>query len=183
MAKTFAAQVNRLPDSPELGAALEYLCRESNKLYNCTVYLARQLYFKESRFSHGRWLSSQMKLNPHMKALYTSAAQQTCISVGEAFTSFKELLKLWRKGELLERPKPPNYRTSNGLFQISYPKRWLKLVEGMVRVPMPKNQSEICFCTNRKAQKAHSTACGAIRHYLCRTGGKLYVKSLSARPR
>lgn len=136
MTKTFAAQVNRLPDSPELGAALQYLCRESNKLYNCTLYLARQLYFKAGKFSNGRWLSTQMKLNPHMKALYTSAAQQTCISVGEAFKSFKELLKLWRQGKLPERPKPPNYRTAKGLFQISYPKRWLKLVGGQVRVPM-----------------------------------------------
>ena len=136
MVKTFAAQVNRLPEDRELSAALEYLCRESNKLYNCTVYLARQLYFKAGKFSNGRWLSSQMKFNAHMKALYTSAAQQTCITVGEAFKSFKELLKLWRKGELPEKPKPPDYRTSDGLFQISYPKRWLKLVNGMIRVPM-----------------------------------------------
>ncbi|MEO1145581.1 MAG: transposase [Cyanobacteria bacterium J06638_22] len=136
MAKTFAAQINQLPDSPELQAALEYLCRESNKLYNCTVYLARQLYFKTGKYSNGRWLSSQMKRNPHMKALYTSAAQQTCISVGEAFKGFKELTKLWHKGELPERPKPPHYRTSDGLFQISYPKRWLSLNDGMVRVPM-----------------------------------------------
>jgi len=136
MAKTFAAQVNRLPGSPELKAALEYLCRESNKLYNCTVYLARQLYFKENKFSNGRWFSTQMKRNPHMKALYSSAAQQTCITVGEAFKSFKELLKLWRKGELPEKPKPPSYRTSDGLFPIGYPKRWLKRVDGQVRVPM-----------------------------------------------
>ena len=136
MTKTIAAQVNRLPDSFELKAALEYLCRESNKLYNCTLYLARQLYFKAGKFSNKYWLSTQMKRNPHMKALYTSAAQQTCISVGEALKSFKELLKLWRKGELPEKPKPPNYRTSDGLFQISYPKRWLKLVDGQVRVPM-----------------------------------------------
>ncbi len=140
MVKLFAAQVNRLPDCPELGAALEYLCRESNKLYNGTVYLARQLYFKANKFSNGRWLSTQMKRNPHLKALYTSAAQQTCISVGEAFKSFKELLKLWRKGELPEKPKPPNYRTSDGLFQISYPKRWLRLLDnGQVRVPMGKS--------------------------------------------
>jgi IS605 OrfB family transposase len=136
MAKTFAAQINQLPNTPEFQAALEYLCRESNKLYNCTVYLARQLYFKAGKYSNGRWLSSQMKRNPHMKALYTSAAQQTCISVGEAFKGFKELMKLWRSGELPERPKPPNYRTSDGLFQISYPVRWLSLNNGMVRVPM-----------------------------------------------
>ena len=136
MAKTFSAQINRLPDEAELSAALEYLCRESNKLYNCTVYLARQLYFKAGKFSNGRWLSSQMKRNPHMKALYTSAAQQTCISVGEAFKGFKELLKLWYRGELEEKPKAPNYRKSDGLFQLSYPKRWLKLTDKGVRVPM-----------------------------------------------
>ena len=136
MAKSFCAQVNRLPRDSATQAALEYLCTESNKLYNCTLYLARQLYFKARKFSNGRWLSTQMKRDPHMKALYTSAAQQTCISVGEAFKGFNELLKLWQRGELLKKPKPPNYRTSNGLFQISYPKRWLKLANGQVRVPM-----------------------------------------------
>ena len=135
MAKTFAAQVNRLPDEPHLRAALEYLCSESNKLYNCTLYLARQLLFKAGKISNGRWLSTQMKYNPHMKALYNSAAQQTCISVGEAFKSFKELLELWKQGELADRPKPPKYRKS-GLYQVSYPKKWLKLKQGKVRVPM-----------------------------------------------
>ena len=136
MTKTFAAQVNRLPSSPSLSAALAFLCRESNHLYNCTVYLARQLYFKAGKYSNGRWLSTQMKGNRHMKALYTSAAQQTCISVGEAFKGYRELLKLWHKGELPNQPKLPNYRKSGGLFQISYPKRWLKLTETGVRVPM-----------------------------------------------
>ncbi len=136
MTKTFTAQINRLPDDAELRAALEYLCKESNKLYNCTVYLARQLYFKAGKISNGRWLSTQMKHNPHMKALYTSAAQQTCISVGEAFKGFKELYQLWYRGELDEKPKAPNYRRSDGLFQLSYPKRWLKLTDKGVRVPM-----------------------------------------------
>ncbi|WP_071517637.1 RNA-guided endonuclease TnpB family protein [Geitlerinema sp. PCC 9228] len=136
MAKTYTAQINRLPDDAELSAALEYLCRESNKLYNCTTYLARQLYFKAGKFSNGRWLSTQMKRNPHMKALYTSAAQQTCISVGEAFKGFKELLDLWDRGELEKKPKVPNYRKSDGLFQISYPKKWLRLTAKGVRVPM-----------------------------------------------
>ncbi len=136
MAKAFSAQVNRLPSDPSLSAALEFLCRESNHLYNCTTYLARQLYFKASKYSNGRWLSAQMKDNPHMRALYTSAAQQTCISVGEAFKGYRGLLKLWYKGELPNKPKLPNYRKSGGLFQISYPKRWLKLTEKGARVPM-----------------------------------------------
>ncbi len=33
------------PDK-DLKAVLEYLCSESNKLHNCAVYYARQVYFK-----------------------------------------------------------------------------------------------------------------------------------------
>ncbi len=138
MVKSFAAQVNQLPDNKELSAILEYLCSESNKLYNCTTYLARQIYFKTGRYANKFWLASQMKTNPHMKALYTSAAQQTCISVGEAFNGYKELFKRWNKGELADKPRLPKYR-KRGLFQISYPKRWLKLTEQGVRVPLGKS--------------------------------------------
>lgn len=138
MVKSFAAQVNQLPDNQELSAILEYLCSESNKLYNCTTYLARQIYFKTGRYANKFWLASQMKTNPHMKALYTSAAQQTCISVGEAFNGYKELFKLWKQGKLVDKPRLPKYR-KRGLFQISYPKRWLKLTEQGIRVPLGKS--------------------------------------------
>lgn len=135
MVKSFAAQVNRLPDDKDLSAILEYLCSESNKLYNCTTYLARQIYFKTGRYANKYWLASQMKTNPHMKALYTSAAQQTCFSVGEAISGYRELLSLYLQGELADKPRLPKYR-KRGLFQISYPKRWLKLKKQGVRVPL-----------------------------------------------
>lgn len=138
MVEVYNAQVNRLPEDKKLSAVLEYLCFESNKLYNCTTYLARQIYFKTGRYANKFWLASQMKTNPHMKSLYTSAAQQTCISVGEAFKGYRELLALYRKGELSNKPKLPKYR-KRGLFQISYPKRWLKLTSKGVRVPLGKS--------------------------------------------
>ena len=133
--KLIKAQINTLPKEKELSAVLEYICSESNKLYNCTLYLARQIYFKIRRYANKYWLSGQLKTNPHMKSLYNSAAQQTCFSVGEAIKGYKELLKLWKKGELPNKPKFPNYR-KKGLFQISYPKRWLKLTDKGVRVPL-----------------------------------------------
>ena len=138
MSKIFGAQINRLPDDKELSAVLEYLCSESNKLYNCTTYLARQIYFKTGLYANKFWLATQLKTNPHMKALYTSAAQQTCLSVGEAVIGYKKLLKKWKQGELANKPKFPNYRKS-GLFQISYPKRWLKLMDKRVRIPLGKS--------------------------------------------
>ena len=138
MVKLFKAQINRLPDNRELSAVLEYLCSESNKLYNCTTYLARQIYFKTGQYANKYWLATQLKTNPHMKALYTSAAQQTCLAVGEAIVGYKKLLHKWKGGELANKPKFPKYR-KRGLFQISYPKRWLKLTNQGIRVPLGKS--------------------------------------------
>ncbi len=138
MARSFKAQINRLPADKELSAVLEYLCSESNKLYNCATYLARQIYFKTGRYANKFWLASELKTNPHMKAIYNSAAQQTCIAVGEAIAGYRKLLKLWRQKELASKPKFPSYR-KRGLFQISYPKRWLKHTDKGVRVPLGKS--------------------------------------------
>lgn len=47
---------------PEAGtqAILEYLCSESNKVYNCSLYYARQLYFKTKRFAGRAAICSEM---------------------------------------------------------------------------------------------------------------------------
>ncbi|NEP46952.1 MAG: CBS domain-containing protein [Okeania sp. SIO2H7] len=37
------------PDK-DLRAVLEYLCGEANKVFNCSIYYARQVWFKENRF-------------------------------------------------------------------------------------------------------------------------------------
>ncbi|NER07577.1 MAG: hypothetical protein F6K17_35945 [Okeania sp. SIO3C4] len=62
-------------------------------------------------------------------------AQQICNGVVESFSSFRQLLKLFGKGELANKPKPPNYRKP-GLFTVSYPKRWLKFTNEGIRVPL-----------------------------------------------
>lgn len=123
--------------SKEVQAILEYLCAESNKIYNCALYYARQLYFKTRQFAHRAAVCAEMtrSRNRHFTAIYVSAAQQTCNAVAEAFRSFRELLKLWRKGELKEKPKPPHYRKA-GLFTVSYPKRWLKMADNQIRIPL-----------------------------------------------
>jgi IS605 OrfB family transposase len=145
MAQQYVAQINRLPCDPSLKAVLQYLCSESNKLYNCTVYLARQLYFKSkpnkrqltlAQITNGQRLSTLMKDNIHMKSVFNSSAQQTCISVGESFKSYRALEKLWKTGQLPDEPKLPKYRKSGGMYQVIYPKRWLKLTNNQVRVPL-----------------------------------------------
>ena len=132
----FGCQQVLIKSDKETQAILEYLCSESNDLYNCAVYYARQMWFKTGKIVSGFDLTAEMKTNRHFNAGYASSMQQTCMNVGEAFKSFKQLLAKSRKGELDQKPKAPKYRKSGGLFTVTYPKRWLKLVDNKIRFPL-----------------------------------------------
>ena len=116
---------------------LEYLCEQSNKVYNCALYYARQVYFKTKQFVSYASLCAEMTRtkNQHFTAMYVSSAQQTCKSVAEALSSFKSNLKLFFQGKLETKPSLPPYR-KNGMFPVAYPKKWLKFQEGQVRIPL-----------------------------------------------
>ena len=120
----------------DIKAILEYLCSESNKVYNCATYYARQIWFKAKRIATRAEICSEMVSNSHFSAMYVSSSQQTCNAVAEAFRSFKELLEVFNKGELSFKPAAPKYRKSGGLYTISFPKRWLKLTDQGIRVPL-----------------------------------------------
>jgi IS605 OrfB family transposase len=132
----FGCQQNLIQKDQDIYPILEYLCSESNNLYNCAVYYARQIWFKTGKIMTGFDLTAQMKTNPHFKAGYASSMQQTCLNVGESFKSFKALRKKFLKGELEQKPRPPKYRKSGGLFTVTYPKKWLKLIGDKIRVPL-----------------------------------------------
>lgn len=130
-------QVLIMPDK-ELQAILEFICGEANKLHNCAVYYARQMYFKAHQYVKPFDLINELKRNPHYGALCAQAAQQVCGAVGESIKSYKGLLKLFREGGLEHRPKLPNYRTSGGLHLIAYPKQALgkRLIDNQVVIPL-----------------------------------------------
>jgi putative transposase len=134
--RLFGCQQVLIKSDKETQAILEYLCAESNNLYNCAIYYARQIWFKTGKIVSGFDLTAEMKTNRHFSAGYASSMQQTCINAGEAFKSFKQLLSKSRKGELDQKPKAPKYRKSGGLFTVTYPKRWLKLVDNQIRFPL-----------------------------------------------
>lgn len=133
----YGCQQILIHESPENQAILEYLCSESNKVYNSSLYYARQVYFKTGKLVNRAAICAEMarSKNRHFGAIYVSAAQQTCNAVAEALRSYRELMKLWRKGGLADNPKLPKYR-KGGLFTVSYPKRWLKLSEQGIRIPL-----------------------------------------------
>jgi len=137
--KLLGTQQNLLDCDAETKAILTYLCEQSNSLYNCGIYWARQIFFKTNRIVSKYDPIYAVGDNIHAQAMPSVAAQQTLLSVSEAFKSFKGLRELFFKGELDQKPKAPDYRDSGGLFKVAFPNIGAgkpTLVNGLIRFPL-----------------------------------------------
>jgi IS605 OrfB family transposase len=132
----YGCQQNLINPDDNLKAILEFICSESHKLTNCGIYYARQLFFKTKKIIGKYDLEKEYKTNRHYQVLHSQAAQQILRTVAESFKSFKELDKKYRKGELHERPKAPDYRRKDGLAMVTYPLQALRLVGGKIKIPL-----------------------------------------------
>ena len=131
----YGCQQVLIKPNKDLKEILEFVCEESNKLANCGIYYARQLYFKTGRLPTKYDLHKLLKGNPHFQALYSHVAQQTLTSVAESFKSFKELSKLFKSGKLANKPKMPHYRKSS-LKLATFSITDVKLKDGLLRLPL-----------------------------------------------
>ncbi len=132
----YGCQQVLLNPSPDLAAILEFICAEANKLINCGIYYARQIWFKCRRIIGKYDLEKEYKSHTHFQALYSQAAQQALRSVSEAFKSFSGLNKAFSCGKIAIKPKPPKYIKKGGLAVVSYPKQALKLNNEQIRIPL-----------------------------------------------
>ena len=121
--------------SKELGAILEFLCGESNKLANCGTYYARQLFFRTGKIPSKFDLHRKLASNSHFGAMHSQAAQQCLTTVAESFKSYIGLLKGIKRGTVIQKPKLPGYR-KGGLNLITFPGQAIKLKDGKLRFPM-----------------------------------------------
>jgi len=122
--KNMGVQQVLLHPDPETRAILDYLCEQSGKLYNSGVYFARQTFLKTGKLLTGKF---DLAFEPTVaktlvaQSLPSTPAQQTLMSVAEAFRSYKGLRDLFFKGQLHFKPKPPGYLQGSKLFKVAYP--------------------------------------------------------------
>ena len=134
----YGCQQNLIHANDDIKAILDFICSEANKLANCGIYYCRQIFFKAYRYVKKYELDSVLKNNPHFKAMRSACAQQVLHDVVESFTSYKRLSKLWKNGQLTNKPRLPKYRKKGGMAVVSCPARWIKLVDGMLKIPLGK---------------------------------------------
>lgn len=131
----YGCQKNLINPNAELKAIIEFICSESNKLANCGIYYARQLYFKTGKIPNKAKLHRLLKYNPHFQSLYSHVAQQTLTNVAESFSSFVGLLKGIAKGNIEQRPRLPGYK-KNSFKTATFPKADIKLKDNLLRFPL-----------------------------------------------
>lgn len=156
---------NKIDD--ELKDYLLWQCHHSNSLYNCVLWEIRQSHFVDCpvyeyfdqndcyrtafkdrlvRASYAD-LCKKLKDNKHYIALGGQQAQQTIKSVVEAITSYNQLIRCWWRGELNNKPKIPNYRTSGGMYQVAFPSQAVTYddVTGQCRLATAKENKPELF--------------------------------------
>ncbi|WP_377480717.1 MAG: transposase [Microcoleus anatoxicus] len=134
----FGCQQNLIRADSEIKAILEYLSSESAKLSNCGIYYARQLYFKTGKVPNRAQLHKVLgteNQNRHYQAFYSDTAQQILTGVAESFKSFLGLMKAFKNGIIIDRPKLPKYR-QGPMAVVTFTGRSVKLKDGMLRFPL-----------------------------------------------
>ncbi|WP_293065931.1 MULTISPECIES: transposase [unclassified Moorena] len=140
--------------SDEEKAFWVFQCQQANSLINCAIYYTKQKHYKwlkeqpeaystywrgdELRFGWKTYkcatkypeLDKYLKLSPHYKAMAAQSAQQTLKSVGEAITSYNQLVGQYYKGQV-DRPRLLRYRKKGGLAAITFPRQALTYKKGL----------------------------------------------------
>ena len=125
----------------ETEAYLLWCCHQANSLYNSALFAIRQAHFEQcpqrqffdrddqyrtifkDRYVKASYpqLCKDLRLNKHYVGLGGQQGQQCLKSVVEAIESYNKLLKAYWEGGVETRPRIPGYRTSGGLYQVSFP--------------------------------------------------------------
>lgn len=137
----YGCQQDRLKLDSFEQRVIEYLCRQANSLTNCAIYALKRAARQSGQIDYNYYdLDKHLKQNRHYKCLFSQVAQQTLMSVCESFKSHYEVMQLWYRGKLEDKPRMPRYRKSGGMSGFTYPTQHLRLNEtvetGLIRLPL-----------------------------------------------
>lgn len=132
----YKTQKNHIRYDKQTYRLLRQLCRFSKNLYNYALYHIRQHYFKTQEYLRYESVYHLVKENENYRLLPSQVAQQTLISVDEAFKSFLGLLKAKKEGKVKEKVSMPKYLPKDGVYQIVFPKDQFKTEGKKVRLSL-----------------------------------------------
>ncbi|ADQ45552.1 transposase, IS605 OrfB family [Caldicellulosiruptor kronotskyensis 2002] len=135
----YKTQKNHIRCDKQTYKLLRYLCHFSKNLYNYALYYIRQHYFKTQEYLRYESVYHLVKDSEDYRLLPSQVAQQTLISVDEAFKSFLSLLKAKKEGKVEEKVSMPKYLPKDGMYQIVFSKDQFKTEGKKVRLSLGRS--------------------------------------------
>jgi putative transposase len=140
------------PSSPDY-AELDKVCRLSKNLYNATLYAARRGFFDTGKFRRYKDINKEFTDNGQADyiAMPRKVSKLTQQLVDKSIISYFGLMKLYKNGELDDKPGLPSYLPKDGRQVLTYTKQAISTVRtGYVRLSgtdvfIPTKQSYIKF--------------------------------------
>jgi IS605 OrfB family transposase len=151
MSTNFGCQQNLLHLEPEARAVVEFMCQQSNSLYNCALYEVRQRFIRSGTMHiddkgvdrrkggtlvNYAFLCKKLKSNNHYRLMCAQAAQQTLKGLSEALKSYRELQRCFFTGKIDKHPSLPKYRKSGGFYIVSFPRQALQFKQNSIVIPL-----------------------------------------------
>ena len=119
------------------------MCHYSKNLYNQTNYILRNQFINHEKMTGYNNLAKQFsipsdieKYNNYQK-LPAQTAQWTIKKMKQAWSSFFEAMKSWKKQpeRFLGMPKPPKYKEKNGEFMLIFTNQQCHMENGILKFP------------------------------------------------
>jgi putative transposase len=130
--KTLRQHIRKL--DKETFLELKEMCRNSNSLYNCCLYIIKNYYKETGKYIGQNQLYKEIKNNKHFKYLPAKISQQIVRLVDKNYRSFFALLKKKHNGMYGDKVNEPRYKKPNSLFNLILPNDQINLIKGKLKI-------------------------------------------------
>ncbi len=110
------------------------MCKHSNSLYNCSLYVIKTYYKETGKYIGYAKLYEELKSNQHYKFLPAKISQQTLRMADKNYRSFFSLLKKKQHGQYGEIIREPKYKKSNSLWNLILPNDQVNLIKNHLKI-------------------------------------------------
>ena len=118
--KTLKQHIRKL--TKEQFKQLSYMCYETNKLYNCALYVCDKFFEETNKYIGYNQLYHEIKTNIHYKNINnTAVAQQILRLVDKDFRSFFALLRRKLTGKYSAPINTPKFKKKGSQFIVVFP--------------------------------------------------------------
>lgn len=130
--KTLKQHIKKLTKSQFI--ELSNMCKHSNSLYNCGLYVVNKYYEETNSYIGYNKLYHEMKNNEHYTSIPTKMGQQIIRLIDKNYMSYFSLLKQKKNGKYADNVNKPRYKKSKSEFILILPSDQISIKKNILKI-------------------------------------------------